>query len=684
MNLEEQIQRYLDGGLDEEQVAKLSDVLRDSSEARKTYWELTGTHVLLDRIYRETSGAEWAESASVKKVNFRWLPTIAAAVIAVVVTWWIVEWRSDPASVIVATTNNGSEFLERGSLTLKEGETKEITFLKGTRVALQGPLAIELISDERMRLITGKIGVEVPEGAEGFTVETPDGEVIDYGTRFGLEVDNAGDLRAEVFQGRIDVVIGEKIHRMEGQASLEVSGNSQSLTPGSDSSSFPMPSLKEAWQIGGSFNRVETFKGGRPKLPNKWSGDLLEIATSFEEVRPRSEGGMLHFKGTSAQEDVRDTVASQLWRIVDLYEVREKMGRRPERVNLSGWVNRVAGDDQTDRDFLFGLSCHQEITEALDEGGDVTTKVLTSLISDSDPETWERADLQLHLPPNLRYLVIMVGAREDVSNNEDGQEFDGHFLDDLNLVFAAGMRRSIDYHYWRGSAGEWETSGKWSENREPSAHSYTVIQGPGTATVSGAHSLDSGSLVIALDNDSQGSVELKSGSLLNLDTTETLVGYNRGAHAELLIEGSLVTNGRIYIGRNNKTSRVEVTGSLLSSDLIQLCQYDSDEDTSAELVVDGGKVTAQSLRLIFDQSKLTLKEGEIDVQELVLGGESGQAHLVQYGGMMRVEKMTLGNGTYELLGGELWIKTASDRFPDFLPNALRSIRGEWTLITAAQ
>lgn len=687
MTLEERISRYLDGGLGAEQVAELDVLLRDSAEARETYREIAATHVLLDQAHEEESGADWAEPVQPRKIVFRWLPAAAAAAFAIAVTWWVVNLQSEPSSTVVATAAGGTGVLEAGPLSLAVGETREITFLKGARVALQGPLEIELVSDERMKLVQGKIGVEVPEGAEGFTVETPEGEVIDYGTRFGLAVDEDGDMRAEVFQGRIDVVIGEKTHRMEGQASLDVSGNDQSLVSGSDSSAFPMPSFKELWQIGGGFDGEKNYPGGRPTSVNQWSGDLVKVVSSFQEVVPRSGRGMLQFKGTSAQTDVRETVASQLWRIIDLYEVREKMGRRPEQVNLSGWVNRVAGNRQSDRAFLFSLSCHEEITGDLDEEEDVVAKVTTALASDADPETWERADLQLHLPQNLRYLVIMVGAREDRFNDEDDQEFDGHFLDKLDLVFHAGMRPSIERHHWRGSEGDWKDPGKWSENRLPSPDSCTVIQGAGQATLRGDIHQESGSFIVALDNESEGSVYLPPMATLNLGSTETIIGFNRGALADVQISGKLITDNRLFIGRNNQRSSVIVTGSILSTNHIQLSQYDSPEDTLAELAIEGGTVKAHSLKLVNDMAKVTLNGGELTVKELHLGGDNGTADFYHQRGVVRIEKLILNGGQYHLNEGpnvQIWIKMPAGQLTEFLPGVPRETEGDWTLISHSQ
>jgi len=706
MTLENLIQRYLDGGLDAEGVADLDKFLRHSEDARKSYWKICEIHCLLDHAFAERSGADWAVPVEQpKSVLPVWISGVLAAVIAVAATWWVIQWQDVPTSSVVATAKGGSEVIERGLLSLAAGEAREITFLTGVRVALEGPLEMELVSRERMKLLYGKIGVEVPKGAEGFTVETPDGEVIDYGTRFGLSVGREGDLRAEVFEGRIDVVIGKKVHRMEGQKSLEVSGHTQSLTPGSDASSFPMPSVKEIWGVGGSFNTPKSYASNRPKIVGGWSGDLVSIAGRYEDVVPRRGNGMLQFQGTSAQADMRSTTVSQLWRIVDLYEVAKKMGRRPERVTLSAWVNSVTGNAQTDRAFRFGLSCHEEITEALDEDSAVTTKVKTSLFSDSDPGTWERADLQLQLPSKLRYLVIMVGASEDVFDDTEGPEFEGHFLDDLDLIFKAGMRPSVDIHYWRGSEGAWENSAKWSENRQPSWDSYVVIQGPGTARIGETVNQNAGHLVIALDNDSEGSLYLPPNKTLNLGSSEGIVGHNQGAVAHAHISGELRTGGRFYVGRNNARSTLLLTGTFISSDLIQLSQYDSTEDTVAELMVEGGSLQAGALRLINDQSSvvvngggtikvdelrlggdngeatLTIEDGEVYAKDFILGEGVAKARLNLQGGLLKIEKLHRGEGEFQLnlFKGEIWIKMPVSELADILPNSSRSTRGEWTV-----
>jgi len=638
--------------------------------------------------YAEQDGADWASlTTSTQDISVpgpsRWwvsAAAAAAALIALLAGWW--HFQDTAASApIVATTQDGSEFLNAGNLHLDLGESREIVFLKGTRVALEGPAEVELLSDEKMRLNFGKIGVDVPDGAEGFTVITPSGEVIDYGTRFGLSVEKSGEMRAEVFEGRIEVSLGKKIHRMEGQASLDFSAAGTELQQGSNPSGYPMPSSTLHWSVDGNFNTPKKHPSGRPHSPNQWSGDPTENTLSTPSIKAASGKGMLQFLSTNdPPSEELDTVASQLWRIVDLHEVREKMGRRPTNVTLSAWVNRINGSSTSDTIFLLGLSAHQFITDELEDGPGVLVKTQTAIESDSDPITWERADLSLQVPPGLRYLVVMLGANENVRNDLHAPEFDGHFIDNLKMTFHAGMRSSAITRHWRGSPGNWSNPKKWSENTAPASTSIAVIQGAGTASITEEIRHLSGSLVLGRDDASQGSLHVKEKGTLHLGETETIIGFNPGASATCQIDGTLTTDGPLYIGRNNAHSLMQVRGSLISTNLIQLSQYDSPTDTRSELEILGGSLHADSLRLLYDQSQMLLLSGTVHLKSLTLGGTTGNATLTQRGGTLRTEQLTLGKGTYLLESGQLWIKMPPSELSNFLPGHPRHPKGDWTLI----
>jgi hypothetical protein len=56
----------------------------------------------------------------------------------------------------------------------------------------------------RARVLLGKVTARIAKGAEGFSVMTPRGTVIDLGTEFGIEVNEMGATDLVVFQGAVN------------------------------------------------------------------------------------------------------------------------------------------------------------------------------------------------------------------------------------------------------------------------------------------------------------------------------------------------------------------------------------------------------------------------------------------------------------------------------------------------
>jgi hypothetical protein len=88
-------------------------------------------------------------------------------------------------------------------LRLQQG-LAEIEFDRGARVILQGRSGLELISASSARLRYGTLTARVPAHAQGFTVLSPGGTVVDLGTEFGLSVDDGGTTTIRVFKGEVE------------------------------------------------------------------------------------------------------------------------------------------------------------------------------------------------------------------------------------------------------------------------------------------------------------------------------------------------------------------------------------------------------------------------------------------------------------------------------------------------
>lgn len=89
--------------------------------------------------------------------------------------------------------------------------TAEVALANTGLVVIQGPAEFELLSPMRARLITGRIRVRITEkSARGFVVETPNGEVTDLGTEFGLDASSGKETGVVVFEGAVDLRVTKK------------------------------------------------------------------------------------------------------------------------------------------------------------------------------------------------------------------------------------------------------------------------------------------------------------------------------------------------------------------------------------------------------------------------------------------------------------------------------------------
>lgn len=92
--------------------------------------------------------------------------------------------------------------LTPGWLRLKSG-LAQIEFYQGARVTLEGPAAFQLISCSEASCTSGKLSAHVPPQAKGFRIQTPKGTIVDLGTDFGLDLNDASSP-VHVFKGEVE------------------------------------------------------------------------------------------------------------------------------------------------------------------------------------------------------------------------------------------------------------------------------------------------------------------------------------------------------------------------------------------------------------------------------------------------------------------------------------------------
>ncbi|MCW1924323.1 FecR family protein [Luteolibacter arcticus] len=133
----------------------------------------------------------------------------------------------------------------------------ELTFASGTRAVIEGPASFRVLGSNALNLSRGRLVADVPKGAEGFTVEYPDGTIVDLGTEFGVEV-MAGGRSANfgVFRGEIEYHprhgSGRKVLLRENHAVTAEDGEVVSVPFQLEKFTRRLPSREFAWQLSDS------------------------------------------------------------------------------------------------------------------------------------------------------------------------------------------------------------------------------------------------------------------------------------------------------------------------------------------------------------------------------------------------------------------------------------------------
>jgi ferric-dicitrate binding protein FerR (iron transport regulator) len=121
------------------------------------------------------------------------------------------DLRPDAASVVsgvgVVLTKDEREWngsgLPVGEYQLHDG-LLNLQFDGGVMVYFEAPAHFGAVSGQRLILHTGRLSVTVPPEGVGFTVVTPEAEIIDFGTEFSVEA-RSGASEVHVFQGLVRV-----------------------------------------------------------------------------------------------------------------------------------------------------------------------------------------------------------------------------------------------------------------------------------------------------------------------------------------------------------------------------------------------------------------------------------------------------------------------------------------------
>jgi hypothetical protein len=81
----------------------------------------------------------------------------------------------------------------------------EIAFYSGASIVVEGPAHLTIGDDRQATLLRGRLVARVPAAAKGFTIATAQGQIVDLGTEFAVDVDPQRDVQVHVIEGSVEL-----------------------------------------------------------------------------------------------------------------------------------------------------------------------------------------------------------------------------------------------------------------------------------------------------------------------------------------------------------------------------------------------------------------------------------------------------------------------------------------------
>jgi hypothetical protein len=213
-------------------------------------------------------------------------------------------------------------------------------------------------------------------------------------------------------------------------------GGDPAEPPRNDALALPAASSGRNLLLNPSFEEPPGL-GSLPTASGNWHGNLASSLAAEMGIAPHDGESMLKFQATAAGSSVH-ALTSRQWQVVELDEHTAAIAGGGVRVKSSAWFNRVAGDEFTDRRFDLRVMAFDGSPAELPARYDASAWLAEAtgpLLSRADQ--WQRVGVELALPAGTTYLLVEICASEDMFDDGEGAEFDGHYADDLSLVLLA-------------------------------------------------------------------------------------------------------------------------------------------------------------------------------------------------------------------------------------------------------
>jgi ferric-dicitrate binding protein FerR (iron transport regulator) len=222
----------------EEETQKLDQWLRDNPDRQRQYIDFIDTMQEIEHRVGKLTQSDVHKSSLHTKPAFlvtEWLRSsrfihiaLAASLLAILGTaFWIVNTTPDALvasagheprvqGIVTASENGEAHFGDRvlqpgsafgsGLLKLNLGKIK-IRLESGVELSLAAPAEIDVLDSQQIELLSGAITADVPDAVIGFTMKMPGLNVVDLGTKFGVNLPLGGQPQVHVFDGVVDAEV---------------------------------------------------------------------------------------------------------------------------------------------------------------------------------------------------------------------------------------------------------------------------------------------------------------------------------------------------------------------------------------------------------------------------------------------------------------------------------------------
>lgn len=175
------------------------------------------------------------------------------------------------------------------------------------------------------------------------------------------------------------------------------------------------------------FEDAGTIVGG-PKSFGIWGGDNSAIVSVQNGITPFQGSSMLNFINTWFYNS--STSSSDIRQFVDMSSYSNEINNGLVSVSTSAYFNRVAGNSQTDTQFMISIHAYSGTIASWTNLDNIVSEYL---YTDSSPATWEVASTEMVLPESTDFISIDISAYENVYNDTSGVELDGHYADNVSM-----------------------------------------------------------------------------------------------------------------------------------------------------------------------------------------------------------------------------------------------------------